>query len=162
MSAPDPVGISSQDARVEFAEEDTPQDMATSINEALVLIRDDIQRLTGLVQREVTMRFGSGNHRCPSPGAGVVQVWAVSDTATTGSGAGDYHTLSLYRNGGAANTQTYDTRRVEVPSYRGGAYLGEATVAPGDVLALNLAVTGAPAPTLTTANFSLVCILREK
>lgn len=161
MSVPDPVGISSQDARVEFEAEATPEDMAGVINNALILIRDDIQRLAALVQNQGTVYFSSGNHKCPAIGNGVVQVWAVSDTATTGSTGANYHTLRLYRNGAAANGQTYDTRRTEVPSYKGGAYLGETSVAEGDILALNLATTGAPTA-LTTANFSLRCKLREK
>lgn len=162
MSGPDPVGISSQDARVQWDAEATPDSMGDDVNNALVLIRDDIQRLATLVQGSNTIWFSSGNHKAPAIGKGVVQVWAVSDTATSGSTGAAYHTLTLYRNGAAANTQTYDTRRTEVPAYRGGAYLGESSVGTGDILSLNLAVTGAPAPTLTTANFSLLCKLREK
>jgi hypothetical protein len=161
MSAPDPVGISSQGAQVEFRDDETQSEMARIINDTLTLFRDDIQRLAALAQNEATVWGSSGSHKWVATGNGVVQAWAVSDTATSSTGA-NYHTLTLYRNGAAANAQTYRTDRAEVPAYQGGAYLGEATVAIGDVLSLNLAVTGAPAPTLTTANFSLLCKLREK
>jgi hypothetical protein len=161
MSGPNPVGISSQDAKVAFTDDTSLPDAAEDINRALGLVRDDLQRLAGQNQPGKPYYAGSGNFRWMSPVSGQVRVWAVSDTATAGSTGAAYHTLTLYRNGAAANTQTYDTRRAEVPKYLGGAYLGEATASVGDVLYLNLAVTGAPAPTLTTANFTLLCQVRE-
>ena len=160
MSAPDPVGISAQDARVTFQAEATPADMATAINAALALIRDDLQRLAQQVQAGSTAYHGTGAHRWTATGAGIADVWAISDTTTTGSTGANYHTLSLYRNGAAANTLTYDTRRTEVASYKGGNYLGQSAVAVGDMLTVNLATTGAPT-TLTTANLTLLCKLRE-
>lgn len=159
MTSARKVATSSQDARVEFDDGATPEDMANSINDALILVRDDIQRLADLSAGK-TVYFGSGNHKAVSPGNGVVDVWAVSDTATTGSTGANYHTLTLYRNGAAANTQTYRTDRTEIVSYKGGNYLGQATVAEGDLLTINLATTGAPTA-LTTANLSLRCQLRE-
>jgi len=160
MSAPDPVGVSSQDARVEFEAGAKPEDMARGINAALLLIRDDILRLAQQVLGPATTTHGSGNHRWTASGAGIADVWAVSDTASTGSSGANYHTLSLFRNGAAANTVTYDTRRTEVDSYKGGNYLGQTTVSVGDMLVVNIATTGVPTA-LTTANFSLVCKLRE-
>jgi hypothetical protein len=154
------VATSSQDARVTFKEGDTPEDMASNANDALLLIRDDIQRLAAILSGGVTKSVTSGNHKLPSPGNGIADVWAVSDTATTGSTGGNYHTLTLYRNGAAANTMTYDTRRTEVVAYQGGNYLGQATVGDGDLLTVNLATTGAPTA-LTAANLSLRCKLRE-
>jgi len=160
-SATDPVGIGSQDARVQFTDTDTPESMGQKINDVLILMQTDLQKLAALQQSSPISYAGSGNFKWVSPIAGQAEVWAVSDTATAGSTGIAYHVLTLYRNGAAAVTQTYDTRQTEVPKYLGGAYLGQTSVAVGDVLSLNLAVTGAPAPTLTTANFSLLLKLRE-
>jgi hypothetical protein len=158
MTSARKVATSSQDARVEFSDDATPQDMAASVNDALILVRDDIQRIADLASNK-TVYFGSGNHKAVSLGNGVVEVYAVSDTATTGSTGANYHTLTLYRNGVAANTQTYRTDRTEIVSYKGGNYLGQSTVSEGDLLSINLATTGAPTA-LTTANLSLRCQLR--
>lgn len=154
------VATSSQDARVSFGKDDKPEDMATNTNEALLLIRDDIQRLASVLSGGVTKVVTSGNHKLPSPGNGIADVWAVSDTATTGSTGAAYHTLSLYRNGALANTITYRTDRTEVAAYQGGNYLGQATVGEGDLLSVNIATVGAPTA-LTTANLSIRCRLRE-
>jgi len=158
--ARDPVSTSSQDARIETSADDTVEDLGGKVYDALVLVRDDIQRLAGQVTKSVTANLGSGNHRLTATLPGIARVFAISDTATAGSTGANYHTLSLLRNGLAPITLTYDTRRVEVPKYLGGCYLGEIPVTSGDILALNLVVTGAPAPTLTTANFCLLCTVR--
>lgn len=154
------VATSSQDARVTFREDDTPDDMAINVNEALLLIRDDIQRLAGILAGGVTLSVTSGSYLLVAPANGIADVWAVSDTATTGSTGASYHALSLYRNGAAANTTVYRTDNTEVYACLGGVYLGQATVGEGDVLTVNVATTGAPS-SLTTANLSLRCKLRE-
>lgn len=159
-SVPNPVGISSQGARIDVPDDASVTDLADKINDALRLIRDDIQRLAGLVTKSVTITLGSGDYRLPITKTGIARTWAISDTATAGSTGAAYHTLTLLRNGVAPITLTYDTRRIEVPKYLGGAYLGETAVNAGDVLAVNLVVTGAPVPTLTTANFCLLCTVR--
>lgn len=154
------VATASQDARVTFKEGDAPEDMATSVNEALLLIRDDIQRLAGILAGGVTLSVTSGSYRLVAPANGIADVWAVSDTATTGSTGANYHSLSLYRNGAAANATVYRTDNTEVYAYLGGVYLGQSTVGEGDVLTVNIATTGAPS-SLTTTNLSLRCKLRE-
>lgn len=95
------------------------------------------------------------------PGSGQARVYAISDTATSGSDGANYLVLSATRNGATPLTLTYDTRRTEVVAYLGGMYLGEITVSTGDVVAVAIAVTGAPTPVLTTANFSLLISLKE-
>lgn len=154
------VSVSSQDARVTLAEGDTPDAMAENINAAIQLLRDDIQRLSSAISKRTALQIVSGNHRLPMPASGIADVWVISDTATTGSSGANYHTLSLQRNGAAANAITYRTDRAEIPAYRGGCYLGSASVGAMDVLAVSIATTGAPTA-LTLANFSLFCELRE-
>jgi hypothetical protein len=160
-SGRDPVGVSCQDAGVVFDDETKPVDMDTQINEAFTLFKADIQRLAGLTSKSATVTVGSGTHRLIAPASGILRVVVVSDTATAGSTGAAYHTFTLKRNGVVANTLSFDTRRGELPAYLGGGYIGEATVATGDVITVSLAVTGAPAPTLTTANLCLSCTLRS-
>lgn len=155
------VATSSQDSRVEFDPEATPEDMANKINDALILVRDDIQRLASAFGNGAIIVLSSGNYRLPATASGQARVWAISDTATTGSTGANYHTLTLTRNGLAVGTMTYDTRRTEIPSYLDGCYLGETTVGERDVLAVAVAVTGAPAPALSTDNFCLFCVITE-
>lgn len=160
MPAPSQVAISSQDARVTAENMGDPESAAREVNTALVLIRDDIQRLSG--EGGTTKRvLTSGNYRMVCPVAGIMDLWALSDTATAGSTGVNYHTLGSTVNGFAQVTQTYDTRRQEIPSFKGGCYLGRLSVGYGDVVVVTLIVTGAPAPTLTTANFSLLAQLTE-
>jgi hypothetical protein len=135
--------------------------MQDAINDALDQLKTDIQQLAGLTSKGETTAVSSGNFRLVVPRSGIIRVSVISDTATAGSTGAIYHTLSLRRNGVAANTQTADTRRAEVPAYLGGAYLGEAAVAAGDVISAFIVVTGAPSPTLTTANLCLSCTLRS-
>jgi len=159
-SARDPVATSSQDARLTFEEGDEVKNVVDKTNEALALVRDDIQRLAGIATKAVDVVITSGTYRLPMTASGIAEFWAISDTATTGSTGANYHTISLRRNGAAANTITYRTDRVEMPAYLGGAYLGSSPVGQGDVMAVNIATTGAPTA-LTTANLSLLCKLRE-
>lgn len=154
------VATSSQDAYVELLEGDAPDVMSRKLNEALLLVRDDIQRLASLAKVGASTVITSGNHKLPSPGSGIADIWAVSDVTTTGSTGGNYHVLTAYRNGAAANTITYDTRRTEITAYQGGVYLGQSSVADGDLLSINLSTTGTPTA-LTLSNLSLRCKLRE-
>lgn len=160
-SGPDPVAVTSQDARVEFDAKDTPEMTVNKVNDALTLIRDDIQRLAGSMSTSIEVILSSGNFRLAMTATGIADFWAISNTATTGSTGAAYHVLTLKLNGTTPLTLTYDTRRVEIPAYLGGAYIGQIPVSYGDIATVALAVTGAPAPTLTTDNFCLLCKLRE-
>lgn len=159
-SARKTIGVSSQGARVSVSADDTPDAIGQKVNEALTLIRDDIQRLAGVIGQNPSIGVASGTDRVCVTKAGQARVWAISDTATTGSGAGDYHTLTLKRNGVTVGSLTYDTRRTEVPAFQTGCYLGEVAVGERDVLIVNVDVTGAPAPTLTGDNFCLFVIVQ--
>lgn len=156
-----PVGAKSKGAAVKFDDESTPEDMQNQINDAIDQVKVDIQGLAGLTPKGVTTQVHSGNFRLVAPAAGVIRVKLISDTATAGSTGAIYHVFSLRLNGAAVGTQTIDTRRAELPAYLGGVGLGEVPVAAGDVLSVLIAVTGAPAPTLTTANLCLSCTLRS-
>lgn len=160
MSGRNGVGITSQYPAIEFIEGAPPQDWAKAVNESLELVRDDVQRLAGLAAPNNASVVVSGSYRAVMNVAGVARIMAVSDTATAGSTGAAYHTLSATRNGTTPLTLRYDTRRTEVYAYRGGVYIGELTVSAGDVIAVAVAVTGAPVPTLTVANFMLSIALK--
>lgn len=160
MSAPDPVAVSSNDARIDWKEDVTPDQMGRDVNDALLLIRNDIQRIAGYaLTKNVT--YDSGSYRVAVNGVGVANVWAVFDTATASSDGSNYHVVTLLRNGIAANSLTYDTRNAEIFSYQGGVYLGEVNVTIGDILSVDISVTGSPSPSLTTANTIIRYRLRE-
>lgn len=161
MSEIDRSSVSSQDAKVHFDPTASPEDWEQSVNDALGLIRDDVQRQNSASSVRKTTAISCSGYRATMPSSGVANVWAVSDTASAGSTGAAYHTLTLRRNGSAIGTLTYDTRRIEIPAYRGGAYIGKTKVAASDVLSVGVSVTGAPAPTLSTANFVLFCTLTE-
>lgn len=159
MPATNRVAITSQDARVEADKLDTPEHIAEQVNAALQLVRDDLTRLSG--DGSVKTVLTSGCFRLVSTATGRMDVWAISDTATAGSTGAAYHTLSIKVNGLTPLAQTYDTRRQEIPAYRSGVFLGQITVGYGDVVSVTIVVTGAPAPTLTTANFCVLATLKE-
>lgn len=153
-----PIAITSQFAQAEFDPAGTPQDWSESVNQALGLITDDLQRLAG--RQPPGFPITSGTYRAVMPANGQARVYAISDTASSGSTGGNYLVLSAKRNGTTPLTLTYDTRRTEIYAYLGGMYLGELTVSTGDVVTVAIAITGAPTA-LTTANFSLQILLKE-
>ncbi len=154
-----PIAITSQFAEVEFAADDKPEIMADEVNRVIGLLTDDLQRIAGRPQ--ALAPIVSGTARLCMPMSGQARLYAVSDTATSGSTGAAYHVLAATRNGTVPLTLTYDTRRVEIPAYLGGCYLGELKVSVGDIVTVRVTVTGAPAPTLTAANFSLLIYLKE-
>lgn len=152
---------SSQDAVIRYEDGDTVESLAEKVNEALTLVADDAQRITSRQDRlrTASTEIPAGTYRTTIPIAGTATAWALSDTATAGSDNANYYTLSLYRNGSAANTVTNQTRYKELPAYLGGVALGTVAVSQGDVLAINLATTGAPATAITTANLLIKVIV---
>ena len=160
-SGRDPVAVSSQGVTVVFAADEKPEGMADQINDALGALKEDIQRLAGQTSKGVTTPASSGTYRLVAQASGIMRAYAVSDTATAGSTGAAYHIFNLQRNGVSVGIMNFDTRRAEMPAYLGGAYLGEVTVSASDVISIAIAVTGAPVPTLTTANLCLSCTLRS-
>lgn len=150
----------SQDAVIRYEDGDTVETLAEKINEALTLVADDAQRITSRQDRlrNADVQVPTSGYRVVIPIAGTATAWALSDTPTTGSDNANYHSLSLYRNGAAANTITAQTRYKELPAYLGGLALGTVAVNQGDVLAINLSTTGAPTA-LTTANLLIRVIV---
>lgn len=158
MSDSTPIAISSQFVEVEFEDGAEASAWEASVNKALGLVKDDLQRLAGrpFPQRSLT----SGTHRMVMPVSGQARVYAISDKATFGSTGANYYQMQVTRNGVAPLLLDYDTRQTEIIAYRGGMYLGELTVSAGDMIAILLLAAGAPTP-LTLSNFGLQIDLKE-
>lgn len=132
---------------------------AGSLPQQLAQIRQDLQTITFVIQKQLAvMRFG-GWARVSVPLAGPVRVFASSGRATAGSTGAAYHIINATRNGQAEQAFQIDTRQGELAAYS-EIFLGEFQCGQGDVLRINVTVTGAPAPTLTEADFTLRCELK--
>jgi len=132
------------------ADKDNPQPM-------LELIQQDLRDLARVVNAASKV-YLTAPDRIATPMAGSADVYVLTNTATAGSGVGAYHTIALSRSGQADGQISIDTRNAEMSAYR-AYYLGTVQVGLGDILSYTLSVTGAPAPTLTASNLTLLCIL---
>jgi hypothetical protein len=166
MPVREPVSVSCQDSWQSLDDGIEQGELNKRISSNLTLIRDDIQRSVGSLNSNPPRIFTSGNHQLVVPVTGIADVWAISDTTTAGSVAGVTTTrIGLSRNGLAltsGNLYQFTTAAGdEFASHGGGRYLNRLAVAVGDVLTLTVATTGAPAPTLTTANLMLRITLQD-
>lgn len=88
--------------------------------------------------------------------SGTASVYASSTTASTGSNAGNYWTVSTLRNGRQLDTPIIirtDVREVEAYKF---VCLGQSKVSLGDTIAINLAQTGAPVSTVLASHWTLL------
>lgn len=130
---------------------------ATFTPEGFELVKSDIRAVSQFLADANTIWL-SGTDRICLPVKGRARFWCVSDTATAGSTGAAYHILSLTRNGQSETGLTVDTRVAEIGQYTLN-YLGDIVGSQGAFCKLVVAVTGAPAPTLSAANFCLYCQL---
>lgn len=124
--------------------------------EGFELLKTDLRSLGQLLGSGSTI-YLSGTDRVCIPVSGKARFFCVCDTTTVSTGIA-YHILSLLRSGQSETGISLDTRTVELAQY-GLNYLGEVTVGRGNFCKLNIAVTGAPVPLLSSANFALFCQL---
>lgn len=162
MKEPSDISLLSQDARIAASSEDvqTVEWLVNETNAVIKMVSNDIQRLATSMGVVDTQFYSSGTHRHAVPTSGIARIWAISDTESVSDGS-NYYILTILRNGVAPLSFSYDTRDNEVKAYLGGQYLGELTVSQGDIIEVSIATTGAPSPTLSTGNFSLLYSLRE-
>lgn len=120
-------------------------------------VKADITTLSLAVQGS-TVLYLTGSDRNHMPVDGIAQVYMTSNTATAGSTGAAYHVIKCLRSGQDTSGRLIDTRQAELPAYT-QRFLGTFQVGAGDTLALSLVVTGAPAPTLTTANLCMLVAL---
>ena len=124
--------------------------------EGFEAVKADLQSLSVLVGQETTIPVCGGD-RLPMPETGTAQFWVSSNTATV-STATAYHTITCLRSGQSETGISLVTSANELVAYQ-EYFMGEIPVSQGNTIAVSVVVTGAPVPTLSSANFSLRCKL---
>lgn len=117
-------------------------------------VKTDLQHLALNVPSAIIRLAGADRFDCPV--AGSATVYCVSDTATVGDNGTNYHTVSILKSGGSPGTSTSTKLGTQIGQYQ-ELTLGTFPVSRGNLLKLSVAVTGAPTPTLSVANFALRC-----
>lgn len=120
-------------------------------------VKSDLQTLSILSRRENLIHL-SGGDRVVVPIEGFANIYAVCDSSTTSSST-QYYTITCLRSGQdiASVTDTANTLVTsanELVAYE-EVFMGTAPVSPGSVMAISSVATGAPSPTLSSANFSI-------
>ncbi len=119
-------------------------------------VKADLQQLSVLTGRSTAISIATGD-RFLSPRTGTAQFWISSNTATVSSAA-LYHTVTCLRSGQAETGISLVTTANELVAYQ-EYFMGEIPISQGNTIAVSVVVTGAPVPTLSSANFSLRCEL---
>jgi hypothetical protein len=117
-------------------------------------VKSDLQHLALSTPSSLVRLSGADRFDCPV--SGNARVYCVSDTSTVGDGAGANHVVSVLKSGGSPGTPISTAGGTQIKQYT-ELFLGQFPVTVGNLLKLNVAVTGGPTPTLSTANFSLRC-----
>jgi hypothetical protein len=127
-------------------------------------VKTDLQTLSILGRQERIIHL-SGGDRLVVPVDGTANLYTVSDTATTSSSTA-YHTITCLRSGQSISTITDNANALVTTANELVAYeeyfMGTVPVSQGNVLKVNVAVTGAPTPTLSSDNFGLRCELTPR
>ena len=94
------------------------------------------------------------------PYAGQVSVYVVPSVTTT-SDSTNYHIIKALRSGQDETGIALDSRTVEFTAYK-QLFLGHLLVAMGDIVTVDVAITGSPSPRLSGADFAIRCELTRK
>lgn len=124
-------------------------------------LKADLNTISIMARREDTIHLSAGN-RLIIPEDGTADIFTACDTATVSSSTA-YHTITCLRSGQnitgiTDNANSLLTTSNELVAYQ-EYFMGTVPVSQGNVIAINVAVTGAPSPTLSSDNFSLRCKL---
>lgn len=122
-------------------------------------VKADLQQLSTLVGQAGSISIAAGD-RFLVPRTGTAQFWLSSNT-TTVSSAALYHTVTCLRSGQSETGISLVTTANEIVAYT-EYFAGEIPVSQGNTVAVSVTVTGAPVPTLSSANFSLRCELTPR
>ncbi len=122
-------------------------------------VKADLQQISTVVGQAASIPLVAGD-RFLVPLTGVAQFWTSSNTATVSSAA-NYHTITCLRSGQSETGISLVTSANELVAYQ-EYYMGELNVSQGNTIAVSVTVTGAPVPTLSSANFSLRCQLTPR
>jgi hypothetical protein len=160
MSSREPVNVSCQDSWQPIEETVQQDELNKRISNNLGLIRDDIQRMATSINLKPQTTYASGNHRLVCPVAGIAEIIAITDTSTSLSTGVNYNTIGVTRNG-LAIFSFVTASGAEFSSFGSGKRLGKIAVAKGDVLALTVALSGAPSISLLLGNLMLLINLQD-
>lgn len=119
-------------------------------------VKADLQQISTVVGQSAAISIAAGD-RFLVPRTGTAQFWVSSNTATV-STAANYHTITCLRSGQAETGISLVTTANELVAYQ-EYFMGEIPVSQGNTIETSVVVTGAPVPTLSSANFSLRCEL---
>lgn len=122
-------------------------------------VKTDLQQVALQINRGDPVML-NGSDRIFIPKAGRAACFMVANQSTVSSSTA-YHLFQVLRSGQAESGIVVDTRAAELVAYR-EVSLGEVDVSQGTLLEVSITVTGAPAPTLSTANIALRCELTER
>lgn len=127
-------------------------------------IKADLNTLSIMARQESVIHL-SGGDRLVVPVDGTANLYTYSDTATVSSSTA-YHTITCLRSGQSISTITDQANSLVTTANELVAYqeyfMGTVPVSQGNVLAVNVSVTGSPTPTLSRDNFSLRCELTPR
>jgi len=124
--------------------------------EGMEAVKADLQTLSVMAQQDTTIHISAGD-RFLVPRTGTAQFWTSCNTASVSSSTA-YHTITCVRSGQSETGISLVTSANELVAYQ-EYFMGEIPVSQGNTIAVSVTVTGAPSPTLSSANFSLRCEL---
>jgi hypothetical protein len=130
---------------------------AENIREVMDLVQQDFASVARVLNQRQVIHL-SAPDRLLIPEFGKAEVYIATNVSTASSSGVDLHTITLKRSGQAEGTQSIVTSAAEMVAYK-LYFLGTVAVGPGDILSYTLTVTGAPSPTLTSANLTMLAIL---
>ncbi len=144
--------MSSQPARITLRSQAlTNQSDLNTVREAII---SDLQTLAEAINLRQVLPH-NGSDRLVIPTAGVAKIYCTSAATTVGSDGSNYFTIKVLRNGQDETGLTRDSRHDEIQGYS-EFYLGISNVGKGDILSLQVVMTGGPIyPILTSANVSM-------
>ncbi len=119
-------------------------------------VKADLQQISTVLGQAAAIPIAAGD-RFLCPRTGTAQFWTSSNT-TTVSSAALYHTVTCLRSGQSETGISLVTTANEIVAYQ-EYFMGEIPVSQGNIISVSVTVTGAPVPTLSSANFSLRCEL---
>lgn len=118
-------------------------------------VKADLVSLANAANAASAIKQFSGADRLLLPISGRARIFACSNTTTVSTGIA-YHTIKILRSGTSDGTMPNGvvTSNAEITAYTQFC-LGELNVSNGTMIELSVVATGGPAPTLTTANFTI-------
>jgi hypothetical protein len=122
-------------------------------------VKTDLQQLAQAIDSSGTTTL-TGANRVLVPRSGVVNIFFSTDTATVSTSTA-YHVITALRNGQSETGISINSFTNELVAYK-EYYAGQRPVSQGNIIAISIAVTGSPSPTLSIDNITIRCELSEE